>query len=102
MPDSPFSFLQKATDWPQWIVRTLRDRGRPIPRFVWQAGARAGKCDPKGAGNFYFQTVLKQVQGRCRGVSPILSMFAIGAFELQRQFDRRFDMIYRSLGKKRI
>ena len=38
MPDSSVLLLAKATDWPQWIVRTLRERGRPIPRFVWQAG----------------------------------------------------------------
>lgn len=36
--DSPKLILATTADWPQWVVRTMRDRGRPIPRYVWHAG----------------------------------------------------------------
>ena len=40
MSQSPALILHPESDWPQWIVRPLRNEGKPIPRFVWHAGER--------------------------------------------------------------
>ena len=48
MRGTPALLLATGSDEPQWIVRTMRDRGKPIPRWVWgcnEGGASIGHLE---------------------------------------------------------
>ena len=48
MRGTPTLILATGSDEPQWIVRTMRDQGKPIPRWVWgckEEGASIGHLE---------------------------------------------------------